>query len=342
MNGRVEIDTKIFKTIEDGLSDYPEYIISWYYYLKANEVSAMSCRDYMNKTRRFLSTVNDDIGNVALDDLTVDTITKYFITIKYNNETGTETSYSYKQSVWSCLNSLFSFLYERNYTQSNYLKDSGIKRTKGKDLERINHDRVLLTKEDFHKIMQAVENGAGSNKAKGYQRQYKNRDKSIMLIFMTTGLRKTALEEINVNDIDLDNNTLTTIDKGHKVQNYYLDDYTVDIIRKWLIDRYFLLGDGNTDALFISKEKKRMCGSSITKLVDKYAKEALGYHISPHKLRSGFSSIMYEETGDAEFVRRAVGHSNIETTQRYIVTENKERREAANIMGHILKEGGTQ
>ena len=335
MNGRVEIDTKIFKSIEDDLINYPEFIISWYYFLKANEVSAMSCRDYMNKMRKFLYSINENISDVTINDLDVNCITKYFITIKYNDN-GTETSYSYRQGVWSCLNNFFTFLYDRNYTKSNYLKDSGIKRTKGKDLERINNERVLLTKEDFNKIMQAVENGAGSNKAKGYQKAYKNRDKSIMLIFMTTGLRKTALEEINVTDLDLDNNTLTTIDKGHKVQNYYLNEYTVDVLRRWLIDRYFILGEHDNGALFISKEKKRMCGNSIVKLVDKYAKEALGYHISPHKLRSGFSSIMYEVTGDSEFVRRAVGHSNVETTQRYIVTHNKEREEAANIIGNIL------
>lgn len=339
MNGRIEIDNKIYKSIEDSLIYYPDYIIDWYYYLKANEVSAMSCKDYIMKVRRFLLSINMDIRNIRIDDLTINSITQYFISIK-TKEDNTETSYSYRQGIWSCLNNLFTFLHERGYTETNKLKDSGIKRNKGKDLDRINQNRILLTKDDFNKIILAVEEGVGSNKAKGYQNTYKNRDKSIILIFMTTGMRKTALEEINVTDLDLDNNSLCVIDKGHKVHEYYLNNDVVNTIKKWLMDRYFILGEHNDGALFISKEKKRMSGNSITKLVDKYATAALGYHISPHKLRSGLVSIIYEETKDIEFTRRVVGHSNVTTTQRYIVTDNKERETASNIIGNIFNNRG--
>ena len=76
---------------------------------------------------------------------------------------------------------------------------------------------------------------------------------------------------------------------------------------------------------------------TFSELVDKYAYKALGYHISPHKLRSGLASILYEEKHDIEFVRRVIGHSNVATTQRYIVTNNAEREETANIMGNIFK-----
>ena len=107
-----------------------------------------------------------------------------------------------------------------------------------------------------------------------------------MLIFMTTGVRKTALEEINIEDIDLDNNILYVTDKGHKRHEYYLNDKTIAAIKDWINDRYYLIGNDN-GALFISRDNKRMCGNSIAKLVNKYAYEALGYHISPHKLRSG-------------------------------------------------------
>ena len=193
---------------------------------------------------------------------------------------------------------------------------------------------MLLTQNDFNKILAAVDTGVCSKKAKGYQEKYRNRDRCIMLIFMTTGIRKTALAEININDIDLDNHKLCVMDKGHILHEYYLNDITCDSIKKWVYDRSNI--NLNTDALFISRENKRMCGNSITKLVDKYAYNALGYHISPHKLRSGLVSIIYEETGDIEFVRRVIGHSNVSTTQRYIVTDNTEREQTAKIMGDLL------
>lgn len=335
MNGRVEIDMEIFRKIENQIIYYPEYVISWYYYLKANEQSAMSCRDYINKIIHFLEFINNDIKGIKLNDIDENIITQYMIHVKYKVN-GTETSISYRQGVWSCLNNFFNFIYIRNLVDKNYFKIADIERPKGSDLDRINRNRTLLTKDDFKNILSAIENGVGSNKAKGYQKTFKNRDKAIFLIFMTTGMRKTALEEININDIDFDNNTLYSIDKGHKLHTYYLSDDVLKTIKDWMADRQYLLGDNSTEALFISSENKRMHGNTISKLVDKYANNVLGYHISPHKLRSGFASIMYEETGDIEFVRRVVGHSQVSTTQRYIVTNNKEREEAVNIMKRAL------
>ena len=55
-------------------------------------------------------------------------------------------------------------------------------------------------------------------------------------------------------------------------------------------------------------------------------------HVSPHKIRAGVASILYEETKDIEFVRRAIGHTNVATTQRYIRTENKEREKASKLL----------
>lgn len=334
MNGRVENDIKIFSQVEDKIIDYPQYISSWYFYLKANEHSAMGCNSYINMIICFLEFINKDINKVKLTDFNEDLIIRYFLSIKYKDD-GKETSISYKQSIWSCLNNFFKYLYNRKLISENYFINSGIERPKGNDLDRINKNRKLLTKEDFRKIINAIDVGVGSNKAKGYQKTYRNRDKLILLLFMTTGMRKTALQEINVNDIDIDNHKLYVIDKGHKSHVYYLSDDIIKILDKWLIDRYFILKREDDGALFISKEKKRMSGNSISRIVDKYSYEALGYHISPHKLRSGFASILYDEKRDLEYVRRVIGHSNIATTQRYVVTDNNEREEA---VGLIIKD----
>ena len=76
--------------------------------------------------------------------------------------------------------------------------------------------------------------------------------------------------------------------------------------------------------------------NTVANVVRKYSKIGLGYEISPHKLRSGYCSILYNKTGDIEFVRRAVGHSRVDTTQRYIVTKGSEKEKAAEIMEGLL------
>ena len=341
MNGRIENDMKIFKIIESQLYELPSFISDWYFNLKANKQTAMTCRDYINKIKLFLSFINPNYSKVKLSDFNELIITKYFIKIqeKEENKNGnivvTETSDSYRQAVWSCLNNFFTFLYDREMIPINYFVKSKIKRPKKKTNRNIENKKVLLTQDDFNKILHAIDTGVGSNKAKGYQHRYKNRDKAIMLIFMTTGMRKTALTEINVEDIDIDKHKLSVIDKGHIIHEYYLNDVVIDVLKKWLLDRFFLCGN-ESGALFVSKDRTRMTGTSIDKLVDKYAKEGLGKHISPHKLRGGFISILYQQTGDIEFVREVVGHSKITTTQNYITTNGKEKEKAAGIMNNLL------
>lgn len=337
MKGRLEVDLNIYKGVEEKIINYPEYVIDWYFYLKANGKTATTCKDFINKIGVFLNFIDKDIINITPDMFTPRVITQYFNNIQYK-EDGTKTSDSYRQCIWSCLNNFFDFLEGRGIIERNVITQAKIKRPKNQDLDRINQSRILLTQEDFNNILKAVDEGVGSSKAKGYQRQYRNRDKLLILVLMTTGIRKTALEEINVDDVDIDNRTLYIVDKGNKRFEYYINDLTLYVLQSWLIDRYEIMGT-NEGALFISKEKKRMCGNSITKIVDKYAYEALGYHISPHKLRSGLVSIIYEQTGDIEFTRRVIGHSQVSTTQRYIVTDNKEKQEAATMMDMLLNAG---
>lgn len=90
------------------------------------------------------------------------------------------------------------------------------------------------------------------------------------------------------------------------------------------------------DALFISNQKKRVSVKCIVRIVERYSLEGLGYSISPHKLRAAFCTILYNDTKDVEFVRRAVGHTCIETTLRYIADDDSARQEAADRLERIF------
>ena len=154
---------------------------------------------------------------------------------------------------------------------------------------------------------------------------------------MRTGMRETALIEINLSDISFLENDLKVIDKRHKVHHYYLSESTKDVLRKWIFVRKEILnGIEDVDALFISNRKVRMTADSVINIVKKYSEEALGYAISPHKLRAAFCTILYDETHDIEFVREAVGHSSVTVTQRYIVKDNSEKKKAARMIEELI------
>lgn len=334
MNGRIENEIKIDYKIQEKLKTAPFYVSQWHNFLKASGKTASTRYDFITKIIRFLTHINEDIINITPDDITKGDVIAYFASIQITG-TGSDmalTSDSYKQTIWSCLNSFLSFMHSFDYIDENYI--DGIERPGNKDLIHIKNKRTLLTKEDFSSILDCVINGAGSEKAKHFQEYSKNRDATIMLLFMTTGMRKTALMNLNISDIDFENGLLTVIDKGEIEHQYKLNDKTRHYLRLWMLDRNDY--DVDTDALFLSRYGERISETGIDKIVKKYTKAAIGIELSPHKLRAGVCSILYEETHDTEFVRKAIGHSNISTTLRYITTDNKEREKSSMIMGSIF------
>jgi len=336
MQGRIANDIKIETAISEMLKELPDFVNEWYHNLRASSKQMSTCRDFLTKIRKFLLYINTDIKHIQPNDITYNITAEYFISIQTKKKDNiiSYTSDSYQQGIWSCLNNFMKFLVKRNYISENHMEL--ISKPKNKDLDRINKDRILLTKYDFNDIIAAIKNGVGTEKAKSFQTHTRERDLAIMLIFMNTGMRKSALSSIDIDDINFNQNTLSIIDKGEKIHIYYLNSKTMAAITDWIAIRRTI--NSSSNALFITKEGNRLSGNAIYKLVDKYCEDALGYHISPHKLRAGFCSILYKETGNLEFVRRAVGHSNIQTTQRYIVTENNEREVASDIINSIIGE----
>lgn len=326
MPARLENELKINENIEAILKELPEYVNEWHDNLYAAKKTASSRLDFVRKIRNYLEFINKDPGKVSIEEINDHTVTKYYISIgtkKDKNGNVVETSGSYQQNIYSALNNFLKFLTKKGYIAKNYIED--IERPKNDDLERINRDRIKFTKRDFKLVLHA----AGME----FDPVYKYRNTAILKIFMTTGMRETALRIINISDIDFEKKTLTTIDKGRggKFQVYNLNNSTIECIKNWLeyrkcFEKY------PSDALFLSYQGERISTRGIAKIVDKYFYKALGKHVSPHKIRGGFISILYEETGDIEFVRRATGHSNAATTQRYISTNNDERERASEIM----------
>lgn len=336
MEGRLENEIKVNNYLQTVLKTMPDYVGRWFLKLKASDHQIRTCQSYIMVIKKYLESIDKHIKNITIEQLDSLSVDKYMISIqtKTNREGNVVyTSASHQKTVWSALNNFFGFLEKEKLIEQNYMRN--IDRTKESDEERINENRILLTKEDFNKIMDSINRGVGSNSSQIYQEYYKNRNKAIFLLFMTTGMRREEIREINVSDIDFEEKKLSIVIKGKRRRILSLSDIILDQIQEWLYDREFLPCE-EEDALFVNRYGKRMTGQAIYDLVDKFSEDALGYHISPHKLRSGFCSILLEEWGDIHAVMKAVGHKRVETTLRYAVTKNNEQEEASNLIGSFL------
>ena len=328
MSGREEHEAKLRLRTENLLYDMPQYVLEWNNNLIASNKSAITCNSYILTIRSFLKFIDSNMKNVKPDDLNPVFLDKYFISLrtkKDKNGNTTQTSDSQLTTSWFILKSFFEFMTNRGYISRNYVLD--IACPKNRDLERINEHRILLNKEDFEKILLSVSKSRSKNK---------RRDMLIFVLFMSTGMRASALMEIDLKNIDLKNKKLYVIDKGEKRHEYVLSEKVIDVLNEYLKQREEVDPTYEKEPLFINIRGERISDSVAKNTVAKYTKLALGKKLSPHKLRSGFCSILYNEMHDIEFVRRAVGHSSSTTTQRYIVTNNVEKEKASQIMDSIF------
>lgn len=326
MDGRLEHSLRIERNIENILNGLPKYV-SEYYYSIAPSTEPRTCEDYLRKIRKFLSFCGN-INNITDTD-----IGKYLKNIQVKNINGEyqSTSFSYQKATWTALNGFFKYMYEKKYIKNNPMKL--VSRPNKED----DVHKVTLDISDINNIISNIENGAGSNYAKSRQQEWVERDLAIFKLFICTGMRKTALSEINISDLDFENNMIKIIDKRHKTHEYYMQDKLKECLLTWCRKRREILNGEKEDALFISMRKKRMNEKSIYNVVTKYSEETLGYKISPHKLRAVFCVTYYEATGgDIKSTMEAMGQKSVITTQRYINQKNNAREDSSKILNSLI------
>lgn len=197
------------------------------------------------------------------------------------------------------------------------------------------HEIVSLTEDEIQTIKNNIMNGVGNHNARIRQQKYRNRDLCIVFLGITTGLRVSAISNIDIKDIDFANKTLKTIEKGNYERTIYLSDKMIEIINAWIKDRNEILGDINCDALFISAKKQRIGLNTIRDMLSKYTYN-INKNITPHKLRSTAATNLYDKTGDIYLVADVLGHHNIQNTKRYASVSSGKRVYAADMLSKLI------
>lgn len=143
------------------------------------------------------------------------------------------------------------------------------------------------------------------------------RDRAIMELMYSSGLRLAELVDLNLGDIQFDERQVRVIGKGNKERILPVGRMALDWLKKWLAVRPAVAG-GEEFALFVSKRQRRISHRSVQlRLAQWGGKQALSSHIHPHKLRHSFATHMLESSGDLRAVQELLGHADLATTQIY-------------------------
>lgn len=143
------------------------------------------------------------------------------------------------------------------------------------------------------------------------------RDRAILEIIYSSGLRASEVINIKMNDINFEAGFITITGKGSKERVVPVNEMTLTTVKKYIEEsRPQLLKRKNSQFLFLAKGGKPMTRQRLWQLINKYSKE-LSIKISPHTLRHCFASHLLDGGADLRALQKMLGHTDISTTQIY-------------------------
>jgi len=143
------------------------------------------------------------------------------------------------------------------------------------------------------------------------------RDRAIIELFYSSGLRLSELTGLDLLDIDLNDASVRVTGKGNKTRIVPVGRYARAALKDWLQVRDEVR-KADTNALFLSQRGTRLTPRAIQARLAYWAKrQGLGTHVHPHQLRHAFASHLLQSSGDLRAVQELLGHADISATQIY-------------------------
>ena len=225
----------------------------------------------------------------------------------------------------STLRSFFKYFFKREMTQNNVASLV--------DLPKL-HARAIVKLEpnEVADLLDTVEAGSGlSPVQKKYHKFTKARDIAILTLFLGTGIRISELVGIDLDNLDFMNNAFLITRKGGNQDSLAFGEEVRSALLNYLLERdHIEAASGHEQALFLSIQKKRITVRAVENLVKKYSSIATPLKkISPHKLRSTYGTMLYQETGDIYLVADVLGHKDVNTTRKHYAALSQDRRRIA-------------
>lgn len=199
----------------------------------------------------------------------------------------------------SSVRSFFKFLHREGYVKTNPAKLVSSPRLP-KLLPR------FLSVDDVFSLIERPE-GIGFIPA---------RDRAILELLYSSGLRVAELSGLNMDDINLRESLIKIRGKGRKERIVPVGSKAVDALKSYTVER--ILRKPRDSAVFLNKMGTRLTDRGVRRIVVKYARASLIHgRVGPHTLRHSFASHLLQGGADLRAIQELLGHSSLSTTQKY-------------------------
>lgn len=159
----------------------------------------------------------------------------------------------------------------------------------------------------------------------GKQDSFKLRDRAVMELLYSTGMRVSEVVSRNMGDIDFATGMVKVKGKGRKERIVPFGSAAAEALQRWFSDRENLTVDRirrghepEREAVFLNSRGSRLTARSVERLVAGYGERAgIGVRVTPHALRHSFATHLLEMGLDLRTVQELLGHVSLSTTQKY-------------------------
>jgi site-specific recombinase XerD len=276
--------------------------------------SPLTIRNYRHYLGRFSSWLKKNFSKAKPSSINLEIIKKYRVFLaRFIAPNGTPLSRSTQSYHVIALRAFLRWLVKNDY-QALSPEKIDLPKTESRSLKFLSADQL-----ERFLSQPSISTDAGL------------RDKAILEVLFSTGLRVSELVKLNRDQIDLKRREFGVVGKGGRARVVFLSARAV----KWL-EKYFTSRQDSWKPLFIhyrgkdegkDGEKMRLTARSVQRIVEKYSKKAkLPVKTTPHVIRHSFATDLLVAGADLRAVQEMLGHKNISTTQIYTHVTNRQLR----------------
>jgi len=281
-----------------------EFLAEFRAHLKAKNYSQRTVATYSNCVDLFDRYLKEN-GIASIEDVTRSVIDQYQIDLATKNRhTKMYLSVATQMSRLVALISFFKFLHQKGLIEINPISHLELPRVPKRPPSN------YLTPKEILEILKA----ADKTDLLGM------RDKAILELLYSVGLRNSELRSLAMQDIDFTNELIRIQGKGNKERIIPIGRLALDYIQEYLQkSRPFLSNRNNpTDILFLSKRGKMLSIDTLPDIVNRYkARTTITKRIGAHTFRHSFATHLLLRGIDLRSLQELLGHNSIETTQIY-------------------------
>ena len=173
-----------------------------------------------------------------------------------------------------------------------------------------------LDPDQMARLLDIKSDDGPANRSPGH-RSFVLRDRAIMELLYSSGLRLAELVGLDVGHLQLAEGMVRVHGKGAKERIVPVGSVAIDVLKKWLLDRG-AVAKPEEQALFVGRGGKRLGPRAIQTRVAQWARhQGLSMHVYPHLFRHSFATHLLESSRELRGVQELLGHADISTTQVY-------------------------